>query len=233
VNSAQTGERSFANDHQRFVSDVFHHLGQPLTELRCSIELALRKPLDCAGYREALGSALQAANRVVDAASFARQLAEAEYPGGNLRVLDVTRVLQEAIDDFLPVADDAKVAMAWRMVDPVFIRADPARLHEMLFRVMDCVLHAASSGTMLTVSVESGDVQASLNFSTHFQPLLWAEPSDRDCPKPPEEMHRSLQVARRMVQAIGGTLLETADSIGNTIRIRLPLAENSETVLIG
>jgi len=50
--------------HQQFVSDVFHALSQPLTALRCSLELALIQDGDAKTFRVALEEALKQAERV-------------------------------------------------------------------------------------------------------------------------------------------------------------------------
>lgn len=219
------GERQEIERRQQLVSDVYHTLGQPLTELRCLLDLALHKSLDREGYHLALQQALRATERVITAASFARQLAEAEDPGHCERVIDLAASLRETIEEFEPVAEAYDLDIGRSLPSAIRIAADPDRIRRALFLIFDHLVHVASRGTRITVDARLLDGCASVELFTHAQQLLWRNEPDAPFSTPADCMNRSLQLAERMIRAAGGMLNERNDAAGCAISVRFPLAE--------
>lgn len=207
---------------QRFVSDVSHALGQPLTELRCSLELALHKALDAEGYRSAIQQALRSIERLTAATKFARQLAEAEDPGDESKTVDLSNILREVSEEFEPVAEAYHLELGRSIADGMTIQADENHLRRALFLVFDHILHCAKSGTRVTVDARSSEDAHTIDFATHSQQLLWRNDEDLPFATPPDYMQRSLQLAERMVRTMHGYLIERHDAAGTTINLRLP-----------
>ena len=107
----QQGER------EQFVSDLFHALAQPLTGLRCSLEVALRRPaLSAEEARSSLEQALQATERLYQSVLFVRQLAEAERtpPLGRVRL---DEALRELHNEILPIGENLEVELSLKAPD--------------------------------------------------------------------------------------------------------------------
>src|SRR5205814_2262620 len=103
------------SDRKELISDLFHALNQPLTTLRCSLELTLHQPVRAAEqYREALNHALDHAEQVVRLVSGIRELVEVDEPGAESEVLELDSYLQHAVMDLLPVAEAAGVRISLR-----------------------------------------------------------------------------------------------------------------------
>jgi signal transduction histidine kinase len=209
---------------QQHVSDVFHTLGQPLTELQVSLELALHKNLDAAGYRATIQRALDATQRVIQSAKFVRQLAEADDPGANAGAVDFAMALRETVEEFEPVAECNHVEIGRIIEERLLIWADPNRIRRALFLLMDHCLHSAQPGTRMHVTAKSSDGFVVVEIATRAQELLWREQEDEPILEhSADTQHRSLQLAERMIAAIGGTLTETSASAGTRVEIRIPI----------
>ena len=208
---------------QQFVSDVFHRLGQPLTELQVSLELSLLKELDAAGYRTTLKQALDATQRVIHSAKFVRQLVEAEDPGASADVIDFSAAAREAIEEFEPLADSRRVEIGHIVDDGLSVWGDAQRLKRALFLVMDHCLHAALPGTRMHVVVRACEDHVAAEVSTCAQELLWRGHDEPRLYTAPDSMHRTLQLAERMFVAVGGALAETRDSSGARVQMQLPI----------
>lgn len=211
---------------QQYVSDVFHMLGQPLTELQMSLEMALQKKLDAPGYRVAIRQALEATRRVIQSAKFVRQLAEAEDPGTVADVVDFTAALRESIEEFEPVAECSHVEIGHIVEERLIVAADPARVKRVLFLLMDHCLYSAMAGTRMHVVAQSCGGCIVAEFGSYAQELLWRDEGEPPFATPPGSMHRSMQLAERMIAAIGGSLTETRDAAGTRVIVRVPLAVN-------
>jgi len=174
---------------QHFVSDVFHSLSQPLTALRCSLELALMQDGTVETYREALRVALTHAERVSSCAVFLRAMAEAEDPGFPKRI-DLSAVVAGALEEFLPVVESLSVRPEVDIVPNVFVSADEAKLSRALMLVLDACASQASSLNVGVSSPAKVEIAFAANRSTPNSPGA-------------ERAEESYEVAKKMFCALG------------------------------
>jgi signal transduction histidine kinase len=125
---------------QGVIDDLLHELGQPLTALKCSLDLALRKK---SSEQELLGSLKQAAvltDIALKIASSQRQLLEADNPGKVVR-MDLADAVRTIADDFAPVVESSGKTMQVLANHPAPIDADPERMSRVLFAAVDLALY--------------------------------------------------------------------------------------------
>lgn len=122
--------------HQQFVSDVFHAISQPLTALRCSLDLALLKGGDADTYRVFIGEALGYAQQISACAEFLRELAAADDPGVPSPT-DLCSVIEAAVNELRPVFESSGVSVRLVGDGSIEVFADPARLHKATFLALD------------------------------------------------------------------------------------------------
>lgn len=137
--------------HQQFVSDVFHALSQPLTALRCSLELALVQGGDASVYRAALEEALKQAERVSSCAEFLRVMAEAEDPG-EVAGCSLAACVASVVEEFAPVFESSGIAISATADDGVRVLADEEKLYRAIFLALD---YGAASGGDVGVRVQT------------------------------------------------------------------------------
>ncbi len=66
---------------RRLTSDLFHELSQPLTNLCCSLELALLQSPTTEEYGQIVSQALVQAEKASELATAIRELLDASHPG--------------------------------------------------------------------------------------------------------------------------------------------------------
>jgi hypothetical protein len=144
---------------QGAIDDLLHDLGQPLTALKCSLELALRKN---GNEQELLGSLKQAAvltDIALKIASSQRQLLEAGNPGNVVR-MDLADAVRAVARDFEPVVENSGKTMHVMADHPAPIDADPERMARALFGAVDLALYRLpeQKALLLATYCTEGDV---------------------------------------------------------------------------
>jgi signal transduction histidine kinase len=86
---------------------IAHDLRSPLTRFRQKLEVALEKPADSTGDREALRNALDEADRLLDMFSAVLKLARVEAAGNwRFERVDVSEILRELVEFYEPAAEE-------------------------------------------------------------------------------------------------------------------------------
>lgn len=121
---------------QKFVSDLFHSINQPLAGLHCLLEYAQSKPdlITAATVRDAL----RLCDEVIDRTAWIRTSMECEAYAPATPV-DIAALLREVIEDFAPVLEEKRCPV--EIPEGVaLVLADPRRTRAALFRLVDaCV----------------------------------------------------------------------------------------------
>ena len=92
---------------------------------------------------------------------------EAGIFGINLKVVDITQVLQDAIDSQAPEIEKKRLKLSWlKPDDPIIVRADPEKLKQVFKHVLSNAVKFTKSGSIsISVELESRKKSASLNGS--------------------------------------------------------------------
>lgn len=207
---------------RQFVSDVYHTLAQPLTALHCSLELALRMKPDVDQQRAALQDGLKLTGDVLAAAKFVRRLAEADDPGQPISV-PLGWAIRAVAGELRPVAESMGARIVTQPDCAVRVWMDPQRLREVLFHLIDWVLHSAR-GSNVRVDVQSDAEWASLSVS----PAAWTGDGKTMAAA---ELSRNLGIAKRMVKAAHGELFAQSSEAGTRFVLQLPLREKKEKAI--
>jgi len=110
ANAARISEQ----ERRQLVSELFHALSQPLTALRCSLEMALSGRFSPGPSQENLQLALEHAEQIARLATGMRELLEADAPGSARTLVNLETCLGEAVVDLVPVAEAAGVQLRFR-----------------------------------------------------------------------------------------------------------------------
>jgi signal transduction histidine kinase len=194
--------RNAASERQRLIADVFHALSQPLTALHCSLELALYDRRPEGASRENLEAALGHAEKIAHLATGIRELLGAEDGGEELAVISLGEYLREAVADLFPVAEVARVNLRLQCASACNIVAEPKRLRQALFYLLESAISSAAAESVL--EVEAGDP------SDEVVALLTVERALNAGPGEDVEGEKSRELGRRLGLAIAGRIVETA-----------------------
>ncbi len=153
-------EKAFARERQ-FVSDASHELRTPLAILKAELELALRDATDVAGFREAVASAAEETDRLVQLAEDLLVIARADQ--GRLPVrraaVDARQLLEAVRQRFARRAAEHGVALTLHAPDGLELVADQLRLEQALDNLVDNALRHGRGMIELVAEAAAGRVR--------------------------------------------------------------------------
>jgi len=194
---------------------LLHALNQPLTQLLCSIELALQKPRTQASYMETLSTALAQVERATLLSSVIQEVVQIERKDGpQPDRTDFASTLKNVLEDLAPVAESAGLSIRAGYFPPCPVQVSQGRLYQALLILLNQTLSAARKGNCVEISLQRGDGQLQLSITA-------AEPVD--CAtfqgsEPPE-----LAVAKSIFGVSGGSILFSSPGSSLHAEVCLPL----------
>jgi heavy metal sensor kinase len=220
----------------QFTADASHELRTPVSVMRTSAELALRKPRAETEYREALSLILRESEKVSRLIDQLLTLARADSSSTALPItrINLNETLQKAweetnvpanakrlnADDFVPAA-------------PVWVNGDPASLERLFLILLDnAVKYTADGGRIeLRLSTDDGFAVAEVRDTgigiapedvAHIFDRFYR--SDRARSRETGGTGLGLAIGRWIAQAHGGEIrVQSEPSKGSSFQVRLPL----------
>jgi two-component system heavy metal sensor histidine kinase CusS len=222
---AKPGGVTGCTEDSRLVSDLFHALNQPITALRCSLELSLHRPRTAEQYRDTMQAAMQQAELIADWAVGIRALLQADDAGDDRQVLALDGFLRNAVADLQPVAESRQLEFGLHCDSAGCVLFEPQRLQQALSCVLDFAIGSSSVGATVMVDARDRDREAVI--------VLATSPGDRALgnasARPSKDAGRILRqrlglaIPRRILAAAGGSLQAETSRGGLRIELCLPL----------
>jgi signal transduction histidine kinase len=200
---------------EQTISELFHTISQPLTGLHCLLEVSLLKMQKAEGYRRDIQQALEAASRLVESLRQAREMAEAENPG-NLKVVDLSQVVRDVAAEFAPLLEMTHNAPITSLDNEVSVRADMEKLRRAIFYLFDDVLHDLPLGSELFLATEV-QIGAVFYIGPRMAEASLSIPDDREA-----VATRTIAIAERTLQSIGGRVCRSESPQGRSFWVELP-----------
>ncbi len=159
LDEAMRLERQTAEAQRRFVTDAAHELRSPLTNLRGTIDVTLRRPRTIAEYQETLAVAQREIERLSRLGNDLLTLSRIDTGEASCapRPCDLAAVARDAIAACANRAAGAHVALALDGPAHLPMIADPDRLRQVLDNLLDNGLRHAPEGSTVTVTTEARD----------------------------------------------------------------------------
>lgn len=218
----------------RFTADASHELRTPLSVMMSQAELALRKERTAPEYKEALETALKAAQRMKGVVDGLLTLARADARELNLRRerVNLQAVVEETVNLLGPLALERKVALT-ASAERVELTGDPDRLREAVTNLVTNAIRYNREGGRVDVSLEGEEGRAVLTVAD----TGWGIP-EKDRPHLFERFYRvdrarsreaggtglGLSITKWIVESHGGSIaFESREGEGTIFTVRLPL----------
>lgn len=220
----------------QFTADASHELRTPVSVMRTSAELALRKPRAEAEYREALSLILRESEKVSRLIDQLLLLARAD---SNSTAIPITRTnlnetLQKAWEETNILANAKRLdAEDFVPAAPVWVYGDPASLERLFLILLDnAVKYTADGGRIeLRLSTDDGFAVAEVRDTgigiapediTHIFDRFYR--ADRARSRETGGTGLGLAIGRWIAQAHGGEIrVQSEPSKGSLFQVRLPL----------
>jgi signal transduction histidine kinase len=145
----------------RTVTDsIAHDLRSPLTRMKGALARAMEPGASETERLDAIDAAHEEADRALATLSALLDIARAETGLSRemMQVIDVAALVEELVDFFTPVIEDAGQRLEVAVPPaPVIARAHPALLRQALGNLMHNAVQYAGAGAVVRVSVEEGE----------------------------------------------------------------------------
>lgn len=204
---------------RQLTSDLFHELSQPLTNLCCSLELALLQSPTTEEYRQIVSQGLHQAEKASELATAIRELLDAGHPGKKADVFDLSHTVGDAIDDLLPVAESAGVQIAYVPPPPCPVWFDAHRLRQGLFHLLGSLIGMGGHGSVLKIELEAPGPQTVLGLKLSGV----ANNNGESEPQPDRKLLQRLElgISRAIFETAGGSFSAERSAQSFTVNIRL------------
>jgi len=188
---------------RQLTSDLFHELSQPLTNLCCSLELALLQSPTTDEYGQIVSQALVQAEKASELATAIRELLDAGHPGEKASIFDLSHAVGDAVGDLLLVAESAGVEIAYVPPPLCPVWFDAHRLRQGLFHLLGSLIGMGSPSSVLKIELDASGPQTLLCLKLSGV----ADSAGKAEPQPDRKLLQRLElgISRSIFEAAGGS----------------------------
>jgi len=211
-------------EQESLLPELLHALSQPLTSLRCSLEVTLLQPRDSEEYRKRLRESLKLTEDITVLARGIRELMDIEQPLAPFRDVALDRLLRSAVREFLPLADAEGIALSLFCGPSLVTSGDTQLFFTAVMHILSFLMNLAKKGEEVSVQANEDGGEISLTFETMRRSRDGKSESTHS--KEAAETataYLKLLVARRIFEVAGGGVHVERGEQKTAIRARLPV----------
>jgi hypothetical protein len=201
--------------------DLLHALSQPLTALRCSLELTLLQPRNSEEYRKRLRESLGFTVEITTLTAGIRELLEIEQAAYPSTRVALDKVLRTSVREFLPVADHKGVEVSLLCGPSLFVLGDPEQFSKATFCLMDFFLGLSCKGDELTIQAIAHTEKVETEFLLSRKSGASSDDVSR---KRNAKSYLAFLIGRRVFELSGGHVQLQQDAERTSLRACLPMA---------
>jgi hypothetical protein len=207
---------------ESLLPELLHALSQPLTALRCSLELTLLQPRNSEEYRKRLRESLDLTEEITTLTAGIRELFEVEQPNSCEQGVVFDKILQTTVRELLPVADGMGVSVSMFCAPALLVHGDGDRFYKALFHMIEFFLSFSHPGDEL--SLQANPEGADIVFALHLIRRLATE-SGEEASKSRRnaKAYLAFLIARRVFELEGGGVEFESEDGQISLHVRLPL----------
>jgi signal transduction histidine kinase len=229
-------ENSF-KEIKQFTSDVSHELRNPLFGLKGEMEVALSNERSHHEYREVIQECLERVNALSKMVNdlFLVSRFELKKVDLDMLYLNLSEILQDLYDFFLPMAQEKKLVLTIDRCDSVLINGDKTRVHQLLSNLIDnaikftpengsVILSLTSENTLAHVTIKDTGIGIPEEEIPHIFNRFYQVDKSRSGLSRGAGL--GLHICKKIVDAHGGSIDVTSnEGKGVTFTVTLPKAD--------
>jgi len=219
---------------RQFTADASHELRTPLTAVKGEVEVALTRPREPDAYREVLQKVNEEADRLIRLVGSLLTLARAD--AGQIPValeaVDVANLVDSAVEQVRPAAQQRDIELVLPPGPPVTLRADEDLLLQLLLNLLDNAIKYTPSGGRVTAGWSTNSAQVDLwvrdtgaGIAPEHLPHIFDRfyRADKARSRAQGGVGLGLSICRWIAEAHGGSIsAESEPGRGSTFTVRLP-----------
>ena len=221
---------SFARKHQSLLAGISHQIGQPLTVLRGTLEMALLGEPSAMKFHDAIEEALQETDRLVALAGLLRELAAVEELGGVNGTVGLQGPAEEVLSDMIPIAEAKGIKVETDFSGASPIRGDAEHLRQIIMNLVDCFIQYAAEGATLRLATVCENSSVCLEIAVSETDLtpdilnaLFQPFADRQRRPPAGTSGLGLAICFRAVEVLDGEITTRSGSDGDlSVQLKFP-----------
>lgn len=220
---------------RRFVADASHELRSPLSNLRGTVEVALRRPRSAEDYRETLEASRTEIERLCRLVNDLLTLSRTD--AGPMQLArewcNLAEIAEQAVRLHALRASENRVRLEQVAPQPIWVQVDAARIRQVLDNLLDNALRHSPPNTTVTLTVAAAGDHAEVTVADQG-PGLSPEHLDRvfdrfyrvDAARARDAggLGLGLAISRALAESHGGALTASATpGAGAVFTLSLPL----------
>jgi signal transduction histidine kinase len=145
---------------QEVLGELLHSLSQPLTSLRCSLELSIDDVAE--RQQETVSLALRQTETVIGMIQLMREYLDAEQPGSEVHPVALAPVVQAVVDQLSSVAGLCGIKLTLAGTCTASLPVPEPRLQLALQYLLSTLIEAARADSEITIVLEEGSSESVL-----------------------------------------------------------------------
>ena len=214
------------------LDNVAHDLRTPMARLRAGAEMALRSGRNTDVYREALADCIDESDQILKMLNTLMDISEAEtgIMKLDLKVFDLTTVIEETVDVYFYLAEERDLTIQRRIPSGLRLKADPNRIRQVIGNLLDNAIkytppggkvelnaHADEKDTVITVK------DTGIGIPPEDIPRVWDRLFRGDQSRSVNGLGLGLSLVKAIVEAHGGKVEVTSEPTrGSVFTICIP-----------
>ena len=215
---------------QEVLGELLHSLSQPLTSLRCSLELSIDEVAE--QQQASVSVALQQTEKVIGMIQLMREYLDAEQPGSEAHPVALAPAVHAVVEELVSTAALRGIKLALAGTCTASVPMPEPRLRLALQYLLCALIEAAPAGGEIRLALEEGSSESVLRVECE-QGTRLRDDGDRGAHSKRDSVSGTLAkvrlaIASRVLETAGAFLtFERGDRPGFGLRISRWLASSS------
>ncbi len=149
--------QSLLNGIREVTDNIAHDLRSPITSMRGTAETTLMNGSDIDDFKAMAGNTVEECDRLLSMVNSMLDISEAEAGVSKMEIedIDLSQVVRQACDIFLPIAEEKELSLAIQAPHACNIRGDLKKIQRLISNLLDNALKYTPTGGTISIEVSA------------------------------------------------------------------------------